>query len=193
MKLTPNRLFLMFLLFFLPASTALAGFEYKPYREHKGDDITPVEAYRMVKANPKNTFLVDVRTRAEYQFIGHAEGAYNIPFMFLSNNAGPRGYKLTPNPDFVKELSDLFNPKTDTLLFYCKNGGRSLMATEAAVTAGFSEDRVYNIMGGFEGLPDKNPESIYYDKPYYGGWVREGLPWTYSMDSSLMYQPDIKK
>lgn len=156
MKSVRSSFLLTVILFSLLASICYAGFEYKAFREHKGGDITPVEAYRMVRKNPKNTFLVDVRTRAEYQFVGHAEGAYNIPFMFLSNNAGDRGYNLNPNPDFCKELLALFNPETDTLLLYCKVGGRSLMATEMAFKAGFSESRIFNVMGGFEGDINSN-------------------------------------
>ena len=193
MKLTKKLILLTIILFLFPASTLAAGFEYKPHKEHKGGDITPVEAYRMLKANAKTTFLIDVRTRAEYEFVGHAEDAYNIPFMFLTNGASPMGYKLVFNHDFTKALLALFNPEKDTLLFYCKNGHRSVMAADAAVKAGFSEARVFSIMGGFEGDPDRNPESIYYDKPYYGGWKQEGLPWTYNMDSRLMYQPDVEK
>lgn len=193
MKLIKKCLSIIVILFFVPSSIVSAGFEYKSYRDHKGGDITPLEAYRMVKASPQKVFLIDVRTRSEYQFVGHAEGARNIPFMFFSNDIGSMGYKFTPNPDFTRELLALFNPKTDVLLIYCKSGGRSLMAVEAAIGAGFPETNVYNIMGGFEGDPDRNAESIYYDKPYYGGWIREGLPWTYKMDNALMYQPDLRK
>ena len=192
MKLLKNRLIMLFVIFFLTASAVQGGFEYKSFRAHKGGDITPLEAYRIQKENPKNTFLVDVRTRAEYQFVGHAEGAFNIPFMFLSNDAGQRGYNLVPNTDFIKELKALFNTETDTLLIYCKGGGRSMMAAEAAVKAGFDEARVFNILGGFEGDINNNKESIYHGKPFYGGWIREGLPWTYDMNPILMYQPDIK-
>lgn len=192
MKHKKNWILLTALLFFIPASIVMAGYEYKPLKKHKGGDITPVEAFRMLKANPEHTFLVDVRTRPEYQFIGHAEGAYNIPFMFFSTNVGPMGYRFSPNLDFSENLSALFNPKTDTLLIYCKGGARSILAADAAVRAGFPEDRIYNILGGFEGDFNTNQESIYYGKPYYGGWVREGLPWTYKMDTRLMYQPDIE-
>ena len=105
------------LVFFL-APLAYAGYEYTVEREHKGGDVTPLEAYRMVQKDPQHTFLVDVRTRAEYQFVGHADGAYNIPFMFLTIEVGKKGYNLAPNPNFVKDLLARFNPKTDTLIFY---------------------------------------------------------------------------
>jgi hypothetical protein len=47
-------------------------------------------------------------------------------------------------------------------------------------------------MGGFEGAKNKNKESIYYGKRHYGGWQREGMPWTYGMDPKLMYKPDLQ-
>ena len=191
MKSVWKCLFLFLILSLLPSANCFAGYEYKPMIQHKGGDIAPLDAFRMLMKNPKNTFLVDVRTRPEYQFQGHAEGAYNIPFMFFSNNVSSRGYKFTQNPDFVKNLLTLFNPKTDTLLIYCKSGARSIMALNAAFKAGFPESKIYSIMGGFEGEINTNQESIYYGKPYYGGWIREGLPWTYKMDTRLMYQPDI--
>jgi hypothetical protein len=49
------------------------------------------------------------------------------------------------------------------------------------------------MMGGFEGGKNKNKDSIYYGKRWAGGWKLEGLPWTYKMDSKLMYGPDVKK
>jgi hypothetical protein len=118
MKQAKRALFLSIALVFITSSLALAGFEYKPEHEHQGGDVTPIEAYQMVQKDPQHTFLVDVRTRAEYQFVGHAVGAYNVPFMFLTNDVGKKGYNLAPNPDFVKDLLARFNPDTDTLIFY---------------------------------------------------------------------------
>lgn len=48
-------------------------------------------------------------------------------------------------------------------------------------------------MGGFEGDKNKNKESIYYGKRCAGGWKLEGLPWTYSMDTALMYKADVDR
>ena len=118
MKLLKRPFFLSIALVFFLAPLAYAGYEYSVEQEHPGGDVTPIQAYQMVQKDPQHTFLVDVRTRAEYQFVGHAKGAYNIPLMFLTLEAGEKGYKLTPNPDFVKDLLARFNPKTDTLIFY---------------------------------------------------------------------------
>jgi len=47
-------------------------------------NINSLQAYDMVINAEEGTFLLDVRTPEEYQLIGHAPMAYNIPFMFLS-------------------------------------------------------------------------------------------------------------
>lgn len=173
------------------AQTAIAGYEYKSNKEHLGGDLTPAEAYEMVKKDPSHVFLVDCRTRAEYQFVGHPEGAYNIPVRFLTTKVGKKGYAEQVNANFGKNLLDRFNPQTDTLIILCRSGNRSCTACNEAVKAGFPEERVFNLMGGFEGGKNKNKESIYYGKRWAGGWKLEGLPWTYSMDTDLMYKPDL--
>jgi len=43
---------------------------------------TPREAYDMWKANPVKVHIIDVRTSEEYTFVGHADMARNIPFIF---------------------------------------------------------------------------------------------------------------
>ena len=174
------------------ASLALAGFAYAPNKDHLGGNIEPAEAYKMIKKDPDHTFLVDCRTRAEYQFVGHPEGAVNIPLRFLSTTASEKGYKEVDNPDFGKVLAARFNPETDTLIILCRSGNRSCTACNEAIKAGFKEDKVFNMMGGFEGDKNKNKDSAFYGQRWAGGWQREGLPWTYDMDPKLMYPPDVK-
>ena len=171
------------------AIPALGGFTYKVNKPHLGGDLTPVEAYEMVAKDPDHTFLVDCRTRAEYQYVGHPEGAYNIPIRFLSTTVGKKGYIEVVNPNFGKDLLARFNPATDTLIILCRSGNRS----NEAVKAGWPEDKVFNLMGGFEGGKNKNKQSIYYGKRWAGGWKREGLPWTYTMETALMYKADVDR
>lgn len=45
-------------------------------------ELSPQEAYEMAK-NP-TSYLIDVRSIAEYVFVGHPEMAYNIPSSFWS-------------------------------------------------------------------------------------------------------------
>lgn len=161
--------------------------------DHKGGDVTPMEAYKMLREDPEHTFLVDVRTRYEYQDIGHPVGAFNIPLKFYIDEVGKRGYKKVMNKNFGDDLGARFDPETDTLLFLCRSGARSVVAATAAVDAGFKAEKVFNVLGGFEGDKVKNKESPFYGKRHVGGWRLEALPWTYSMDLKLMYQPDLKK
>lgn len=111
----------------------------------------------------EHTFLIDCRTLAEYQFVGHPVGAYNIPLRFLSNKVGEKGYVEVANPDFVQALIDRFNPESDTLIILCRSGNRSCTACNAAIRAGFKEEKVFNMMGGFEGGKNKNKDSVFYN------------------------------
>jgi rhodanese-related sulfurtransferase len=161
--------------------------------KHKGGDVTPKQAWQMVQKDPEHTFIVDVRTRVEYQDIGHPVGAYHIPYKFYTTQVGKRGYKKALNKNFGKDLLARFNPKTDTLLLMCRSAKRTIAASTAAVDAGFKEDKVFNILGGFEGDKVKAKDSPFGGKRMVGGWRLEGLPWTYKMDQKMMYQPDLKK
>jgi rhodanese-related sulfurtransferase len=177
----------------LVGSPVLAGFAYKANKPHLGGDVTPAEAFEMLKKNPEHTFLVDCRTRAEYQFVGHPEGACNVPIRFLSAEVGKKGYIEKNNPNFGKDLLARFNPATDTLIILCRSGNRSCAGCNEAIKAGWPEDKIFNMMGGFEGGKNKNKASSFYGQRWDGGWRLEGLPWTYKMDTALMYKPDVDK
>ena len=41
---------------------------------HPGGSVTPIQAYQILQQDPEHTFLVDVRTRYEYQDVGHPTG-----------------------------------------------------------------------------------------------------------------------
>ena len=47
-----------------------------------------------------DTYLVDVRSIAEYVFVGHPEMAYNIPLLFWNE----RKQKLESNKNFLKDI-----------------------------------------------------------------------------------------
>ena len=161
--------------------------------KHKGGDLTPKQAYEMVQKDPGHTYIVDVRTRYEYQDIGHPTGAYNIPFKFYTTEVGKKGYGKVPNKNFCGDLRSRFNPETDTLIMMCRSAHRTIASTTAAVNCGFKESKVFNMLGGFEGDKVKDRASPFYGKRMIGGWRLEGLPWTYKMDANLMYNPDLKK
>ncbi|MBU1127949.1 MAG: sulfurtransferase [Candidatus Omnitrophica bacterium] len=152
----------------------------EPRVPHAGGDLTPTEAYKMLTADPRHTFLIDVRTRPEYEFVGHPTRAYNIPYMFWTSE----GMKI--NPDFVKDVAKKFK-KTGKLLIICRSGKRSCFACDLLVQAGFKN--VSNVLSGFEGDMVKDENS-----PNYGhrrrlnGWQRDNMPWSYELKKGLVYR-----
>jgi len=179
------------ILFFVYGLASANLFQYKVKHPHPGGNVTPAEAYALLGNDKMRAFLVDVRTRGEYQFVGHPVGAYNIPVQFMTTAIDSKGYKTVSNENFGINLFARFNPKTDTLIFMCRSGGRSVIAIEAAIKAGWPADKALNMTGGFEGDKLKNAASAYNGKRIGGSWRNEGLPWTYSMDTKLVYQPDL--
>jgi len=139
------------------------------------ESLMPGRAYEMTKSEA--TYLVDVRSIAEYVLIGHPTMAHNIPITFWSEQE--RGF--TANPNFIKDLQARFKPD-DTLIFLCRSGGRSRKAAESARLAGFK--RTFNISEGFEGELDSDGYRT------IGGWKNSGLPYTYKIDPSLAYPDD---
>jgi rhodanese-related sulfurtransferase len=170
--------------------------------------ILSLEAYDMLNTVP-DTFLIDVRTRAEYQFIGHPPMAYLFPYMFTTNNLAKADDKYMyqfsqKNKDFVKEISKVFK-KTDNLLIIGRDGTRSALAVKDLVDQGFK--KIFHVIDGFEGpkfpsFADNNRHKFYRqlakrNKIYgfkhrrYYGWQWWGLPWTYEIDPKYIYPPDL--
>jgi rhodanese-related sulfurtransferase len=171
-------------------------------------DILSMEAYDMLNTVP-DTYLIDIRTRAEYQFVGHPINAYLFPYMFLANEFGQKeeiyGYRFNEkNKAFVDEISKVFK-KTDNLLVIGRDGTRSAAAAGELLEAGFKN--VYHVEDGFEGRPfpsfeDSNRDKFYrqlakrnkihgFNHRRHYGWQYWGLPWTYEMDPKYVYPPDV--
>lgn len=154
---------------------------------HKGGDVTPTQAYQMVKEQA-NVFIVDVRSRPEYVLVGHPTIAWHVPVRFWTGKHTRKGYGMALNDHFSEDLKKRFNPDTDTLIFMCRSGGRSCDAANlAASEAQWPADKIFNMMGGFEGDKVKNKDSVFDGKRMLGGWKNEGLPWTYKVDPKLAY------
>ena len=174
-----------------PYFTLFGGFKYHIKVVHDGCNVTPAQAYEMIKKDPEHTFLIDTRSRPEYQMIGHPVGAYNIPYKFWNGRLGEKKYGMSENPDFGKDLLSRFNPATDKLIFLCRSGKRSCLACTVAIKAGWNSKDVCNMLGGFEGDKIEHKDSIYYGQRKLGGWRNEGLPWTYHVDKKLVYKADL--
>ena len=125
--------------------------------------LTPQEAHEVLRLNPQAK-LVDVRTRAELEWVGRIPGAVEVE---LLTYPGSR-----PNPDFVKQLEREVG-KDAPVMFICRSGGRSHNAAMLAQQAGYAE--CYNVLEGFEGDKDSAGH-----RNSQGGWRHAGLPWTQS-------------
>jgi rhodanese-related sulfurtransferase len=174
----------------------------------EAEKILSIRAYDMLNTVP-DTYLIDVRTRAEYQFVGHPLNAYLFPYMFFSPNLVKENdvyaYQLGPvNAAFIEEISKVFK-KTDNLLIMGRDGARSGLAARALIAAGFKN--VYDVADGFEGaefpnfedkdlhkyyrqLAKRNSISGFKHRRHYG-WQWWGLPWTYEIDPKYVYPPDV--
>ena len=159
----------------------------KPKVSHPGKEVAPLDAYAIIKDDPAHMIIIDVRTKAEYQFVGHPEGAYLIPFQFMGKVFKEKKYEMIKNNEFASVILKKFTPNTDTLFFLCRSGTRAAMALSETVTAGWPAEKAYVILGGFQGEKMQDKNSAYFGQRVGGGWKNEGLPWTYAMDQNLVY------
>jgi rhodanese-related sulfurtransferase len=116
--------------------------------------------------------LVDVRTRAEWTYVG-------IPDLApIGKRAVLVEWQTFPDqsldPRFVERLSGelkaLGVQLDDDLYFICRSGSRSMAAARAMAQAGFR--CCHNVAGGFEG-----PLDDLRHRGTVGGWKAAGLPW----------------
>jgi rhodanese-related sulfurtransferase len=132
-------------------------------------DITPEQAWNLLSENPE-AVLVDVRTDAEWRFVGVPDLSSlgrDVVYIEWNRTDGTR------NDNFVAELIDHVPPRDDRpVVFLCRSGNRSIGAAEAATEAGIAPS--YNVLDGFEGHLD--------DEGHRGGvgWRAIGLPWKQS-------------
>jgi rhodanese-related sulfurtransferase len=177
-----------------PAKAPAAAAEKKPAEIPKkkqttlGLYVTAKEAYAMYQKDPEKIKILDVRTPQEYEFLGHAPMAVNVPVEFMTYKWNPKkkSYAMKVNRKFVREVKKEFKP-ADTILVMCRSGARSAMAVNLLAKAGYKQ--VYNITDGFEGDMIKNPKDPNVGRRMKNGWRNSGAPWTYELDPKLMFLP----
>ena len=137
-------------------------------------DIDPKQAWDVL-SKERDAVLVDVRTSAEWNFVGLPDlssvgkQAVTVEWQSLPT--------MARNPDFDSETKDVLtqlNANQDSaVIFICRSGARSREAAISLTRLGFK--RCYNLAGGFEGDID--------DARHRGGrngWKFCGLPWKQS-------------
>lgn len=149
-------------------------------------NITPSDAYEMWLENPGKVKVIDCRTQEEYEFVGHAFMAINIPCFFWTGkwDSERKYFLMENNPDFEARVKEKF-AFDDTILIMCRSGSRSLIGSERLIKAGFKN--VYNITQGFEGGKVTEKDSNFKGQRVKNGWKNAGLPWTYKLSSKLVY------
>ena len=122
--------------------------------------LTPKEANEVWQLAP-GAKLVDVRTRAEWDWVGRIPGAEEIEWMSYPSNQA--------NTHFLAQLKQQVDPEA-LVMFICRSGARLDKAASLAREAGYSA--AYNVLEGFEGDKDANGH-----RGKTGGWRHSGLPW----------------
>jgi rhodanese-related sulfurtransferase len=134
--------------------------------EYAGD-ISATEAWERLTADTKAQ-LVDVRTVAEWNFVGLPDlSALSRQVHCIEWQGFPTGAR---NPGFVTEASQALSDKEAPVLLLCRSGARSRAAAIALTAAGFGQ--AFNIAGGFEGDADQDGH-----RGTCNGWKAENLPW----------------
>lgn len=125
--------------------------------------LTPVEAHYILQSAP-GAKLVDVRTRAELDWVGRIAGAVELEWLSYPG--------MQANSHFLTHLAQQVEQEA-LVLFICRSGGRSHAAALAATQAGYTT--CYNVLEGFEGDADANKQ-----RNKSNGWRAAGLPWQQS-------------
>lgn len=134
-------------------------------------DATPDACWTALQSS-KDAVLVDVRTQAEWTFVGVPDlrplGKSTVLVEWQ------RYPGMAVNQSFVAELSAELRKRgatgTTPVYFLCRTGGRSRAAAEAMTAVGFGA--CYNVAGGFEGEADGDQH-----RGMVNGWKAQGLPW----------------
>ena len=181
-----NLISIIALLFFTLGVQAQAP---KNKQTNLGLYVTAAEAIEKYRQDMDNVKVLDVRTPAEYAFVGHASMAFNVPFKHFAGFADDGKMRMTENESFVEDIKARFE-KSDIILIMCRSGGRSSAAVDKLAEAGF--DNAYTIIDGFEGDKLKMPGAANDGRRVVNGWKNSGGPWTYDADAKLVYKAGDK-
>jgi rhodanese-related sulfurtransferase len=138
------------------------------------DEVDVETAWKGLTSAPRSQ-LVDVRTRAEWTYVGLPDlGPVGKRAVLVEWQTFP---DQAVDPRFAErlagELKALGVQLDDDLFFICRSGSRSLAAAKAMAAAGYRA--CHNVAGGFEGPLDDERH-----RGSAGGWKAAGLPWQQS-------------
>lgn len=137
-------------------------------------NVNSQEAFDALSSE-QNAVLVDVRTQAEWAFVGVPDlRSIGKETLLIEWQSFPSS---GPNPEFATTVSDQLVKKGLDLgapiYFLCRSGARSQAAAIALTQAGYT--KCFNVSDGFEGPLDAESH-----RGTQSGWKAAGLPWTQS-------------
>lgn len=187
----PRKLSILALALSLLVCWAVVAFAApEPKSDHKktklGKYLTAKEAYEMYKKAPDKVKIIDVRTKAEFQYVGNTGIAPNIPTYFMGPtwDSKKNRWKRMKNDKFLETVKAKYKAD-EPIIVMCRSGKRSAKAVNMLADAGFKD--VYNLVDGFEG--DKAKEGPNKGHRTVNGWKNSGNPYTYKQDESLIWNP----
>ncbi len=135
------------------------------------EDVPVTVVWERLKSDA-GAVLVDVRTRAEWTYVGVADlSAIGKKPVLIEWQSFPDS---TVDVGFADRLAALLAAekvgKDAEVFFICRSGVRSKAAAQAMTRAGFTHCR--NVADGFEGQLDPSRH-----RSRLGGWKAAGLAW----------------
>jgi len=131
------------------------------------ENVPPARVWEALCTDPLAQ-LVDVRTDAEWNFVGVPDlASAGKQVVLIPWQVYPT---MQPNAAFNDQLKEAGFTPDQHIYFICRSGQRSLAAAQAAQAAGFPH--AYNVAEGFEGGVDAQGH-----RGVAAGWKANGLPW----------------
>jgi rhodanese-related sulfurtransferase len=131
------------------------------------ENVPPTQVWEALRKDPRAQ-LVDVRTDAEWNFIGVPDlASAGKQAVLVSWQVYP---SMQQNAAFADQLKEAGFTPEHHIYFICRSGQRSFAAAQAAQAAGFPH--AYNVADGFEGAVDAHGH-----RGVAAGWKAKGLPW----------------
>jgi len=132
-------------------------------------NLLPKMAVERLQNNPQALF-VDVRSKAEFKYVGYPENSILIPWIDDPD--------WEPNPEafsdlVMQELDGRENLLNTEIILICRSGFRSNDALKCLENKGFTQ--VSHVASGFEGDLDENDH-----RGNLNGWRHDGMPWSQS-------------
>ena len=132
-------------------------------------NLLPKMAIDRLQNNPQALF-VDVRSKAEYKYVGYPENSILIPWIDDPDwQPSPEAFSEA----VMQELDGRENSLNTEIILICRSGFRSNEALKCLENKGFTQ--VSHVASGFEGDLDENDH-----RGNLNGWRHDGMPWSQS-------------